>query len=1050
MSLSDWFVRRSASAANGSIRGPGTAFEQLEPRLLLSASPDAIFFLHQSCGEGIMLDHGGQPGLVNRLAALGHTFSDYDLWNDPPGGSEPPSIATLFADANTDGIYGDGLQAIGATSADVLMLKSCFYVVEGLTDSFALGSWQQSFIDEVAAYANQNPQQSIVAMPAVPLRSEAGFGAVVGERARDWSEWLAGDFRTVHCTAGNVYSFNLFDFWADAETHATNANWLRREYCLPGADNHPNDAGYRAAAEEITSFLQAEVLPSSPTDTTPPTPNPSTWATQPYATGPTSIRMVATSASDPGGVEYYFDCLIAGGHDSSWQGSPAYEDTGLSPSTAYTYQVRTRDASPGQNTGSYSVPRAATTEAPPAGWVQPQSLPYAQDFGTGKPGAVLGWQYYYGHARGRIEVVEGALRMDVRETDIGECLNEAILHVDAAGCSRIVLTLDHRNQGDDEDVMPEFFQGHTNADGIAVSADGVNWYRVISLIPSFTGKSLHLDTIVRNAGIGYTSDFQIKFQQFGNHPWGTDGRSIDNISVAVGYRPSFGLDPMASDQYAVGQSAEIPWTATDVPPGSLVSLCYDEDLVWCNGNEHWIVVDRPISEGPGSYAWDTSPVPAGTYYVAGYMWDYGGTAIISQLTGPVTIAEPSLSLVAPVSGTIAAGQPLSIEWTAGGMVPGSTISLCYDEDTTWLNGNEHWIVVDTPVSQGPGAHVWNTSGVAPGTYYLAGYTYDGGATFTVSQLAEPIALVEPGLTLTAPAGVAASVGNIVNIEWTATGTLPASTISLCYDEDTVWLNGNERWITIDAPVSEGPGSYAWNTSGVAPGTYYVAGYTYDWGSTFSISQLAEPFTLVQPSLSLAEPAGVSAIVGDQLAIVWMAEGMLPASTISLCYDEDTVWCNGNEHWVVIDAPVSAGPGLYAWDTLDAAPGTYYVAGYVYDWNGTFTVSQLTEPVTLDPPSFALSAPAGVVVSAGDTVDIEWTVRGAVPASTISLCYDEDTAWMNGNEHWIVVDTPVPDGPGAYEWNTSGVAPGAYYMAGYIYDWHSRFIISQLMESIEVV
>ena len=55
-------------------------------------------------------------------------------------------------------------------------------------------------------------------------------------------------------------------------------------------------------------------------DTTPPTPNPSTWATVPYATGSTSISMTATTASDPSGVQYYFDCTAgAGGHDSGWQ-----------------------------------------------------------------------------------------------------------------------------------------------------------------------------------------------------------------------------------------------------------------------------------------------------------------------------------------------------------------------------------------------------------------------------------------------------------------------------------------------------------------------------------------------------------------------------------------------------------------------------------------------------------------------------------------------------------------------------------------------------------
>jgi hypothetical protein len=98
-------------------------------------------------------------------------------------------------------------------------------------------------------------------------------------------------------------------------------------------------------------------------DTTPPTPNPSTWLTAPYATGPNSIQMVATTASDPSGVQYYFQCLTSGGHDSSWQVSETYQDTVLSPSTSYSYQVRTRDQSANQNTGSYSISQSATTSA---------------------------------------------------------------------------------------------------------------------------------------------------------------------------------------------------------------------------------------------------------------------------------------------------------------------------------------------------------------------------------------------------------------------------------------------------------------------------------------------------------------------------------------------------------------------------------------------------------------------------------------------------------------------------------------------------------------
>jgi len=106
-----------------------------------------------------------------------------------------------------------------------------------------------------------------------------------------------------------------------------------------------------------------------PPDTTPPNPDPMTWATTPYATGSTSIAMVATTATDPSGVEYYFTAVTAGGHDSGWQDSTTYEDTGLTPNTTYTYTVKARDKSPNQNETAASSQESATTD-PQQGWVE--------------------------------------------------------------------------------------------------------------------------------------------------------------------------------------------------------------------------------------------------------------------------------------------------------------------------------------------------------------------------------------------------------------------------------------------------------------------------------------------------------------------------------------------------------------------------------------------------------------------------------------------------------------------------------------------------------
>jgi len=112
-----------------------------------------------------------------------------------------------------------------------------------------------------------------------------------------------------------------------------------------------------------SSYIEWQVLemPNGVIDTTPPSPAQMTWATEPYATGTTSVSMEATTATDPSGVEYYFTCTAGGGHDSNWRDNPVYEDMGLTEGTLYTYTVKARDKSPNQNENVPSTPASART-----------------------------------------------------------------------------------------------------------------------------------------------------------------------------------------------------------------------------------------------------------------------------------------------------------------------------------------------------------------------------------------------------------------------------------------------------------------------------------------------------------------------------------------------------------------------------------------------------------------------------------------------------------------------------------------------------------------
>ena len=320
---------------------------------------------------------------------------------------------------------------------------------------------------------------------------------------------------------------------------------------------------------------------------------------------------------------------------------------------------------------------------------------------------------------------------------------------------------------------------------------------------------------------------------------------------------AFAVTGPTSGTYQAGQTVNIPWTASNVAANGKISLCYDTDTTF-NGNEHWIEIDGvTASNSGGTFAWNTAGVAAGTYYLAGYMYG-GGTFTMSHLTQAITIQGQSgaqaFAVTGPTSGTYQAGQTVNIPWTASNVAANGKISLCYDTDTTF-NGNEHWIEIDgVPASNNGGTFAWNTTGVAAGTYYLAGYMYGGGA-FTFSHLTQAITI-----TAAAPQTFAVGLptpttyleGQTVNIPWTAGNVVAGSKISLCYDTDTTF-NGNEHWIEIDGvPASNSGGSFAWNTTGVATGTYYLAGYMYDGGSTFTMSHLNQAIT-IGAALTLATP-----------------------------------------------------------------------------------------------------------------------------------------------------------------------------------------------------
>jgi hypothetical protein len=173
------------------------------------------------------------------------------------------------------------------------------------------------------------------------------------------------------------------------------------------------------------------------------------------------------------------------------------------------------------------------------GSVVPASLNFSDNFENGN--LSLAYETKTNGA-GRIQVTNtnspiGSYHLTLDSSFNGvNSLNEAILHVNTTDFTKLQLSFAQKEFSDDDNVMPASFTGSNNSDGVALSVDGVNWFRLISLTGSsstatYQTQTFNLSTFAANNGITLGSDVRIKFQQFGSSPITNGGFAFDNISV---------------------------------------------------------------------------------------------------------------------------------------------------------------------------------------------------------------------------------------------------------------------------------------------------------------------------------------------------------------------------------------------------------------------------------------------------------------------------------------------------------------------------------------
>jgi subtilisin family serine protease len=167
------------------------------------------------------------------------------------------------------------------------------------------------------------------------------------------------------------------------------------------------------------------------------------------------------------------------------------------------------------------------------------TLPYSQDFSDGMPGN--GWEFYSSNNYGRIQVTDGRLGMDVSSNN-HYALNEATLTLDMSCFEGVQLCFFQAELGDEPESLPLNFTGHYDGDGVVISHDGNTWYTIKNASDLDVGSSGQTFTVDMDACVAdiqsnydpsfvYSPSFKIKFQQFDDCSYNTDGRVWDDVSV---------------------------------------------------------------------------------------------------------------------------------------------------------------------------------------------------------------------------------------------------------------------------------------------------------------------------------------------------------------------------------------------------------------------------------------------------------------------------------------------------------------------------------------
>jgi glutamine cyclotransferase len=449
----------------------------------------------------------------------------------------------------------------------------------------------------------------------------------------------------------------------------------------------------------------------------------------------------------------------------------------------------------------------------------------------------------------------------------------------------------------------------------------------------------------------------------------------------------------------------------------------------------------------GNYAWDTSVVAPGIYYINGSVWDSSSQSAFNNCNNSFEITAPDLApsfafnncnnsfeITAPdlapsffvtnpgsspgeiySQGTIVSVSWAAMDdnpWPAGGLVVNLSFGATPAGGTPLANDQD--VVV---------SYLWDTAAVAPGVYYINGSVYDSAGQTTFHASNNSFTIIppdnQPTLFVTNPGSTPGEQyvqGTIVPISWAAADDNPwpatGLIVNITYGPTTAGgtpIAINQDVVTI----------YPWDTAAVAPGFYYVNASVWDSRGQTVFANCNNTFEITapdtQPTLFITNPGSTPGEIygqGSLVTISWAAADESPWPMAGMIVNLSYGLTPAGGTPIANDQDVAVS---YSWDTTLVPVGFYYINASVYDSSGNVTFAssnnsfEITAPDTTppvimntqavpDPQELGLPTNISATITDDTTIDpatafVNVTYPSAM-TTNISMSRNVDTFWAD--------------------------------------------------------